>query len=276
MVKSLVQQISCVRLERCKLVIHPTAIIEDGAKIGANVKIGPWTYVGANVEIGDDCEISSHVVIKGPSKIGKNNRIFQFASIGEDCQDKKFVPGEPTELIVGDNNVFRESVTIHRGTTQDNSITKIGSGNLFMAYVHVAHDCIVGDNNILANNATLAGHVHVDNNAILGGFTGVHQFCKIGSHSFCAVGSVVLKDIPPYVMVAGQNAVPHGINTEGLKRRGFDKDEIMAVRRAYKTIYRQGLTLAEATERLSEEAKTYASVQPLVDFINRSDRGIIR
>ncbi|AWB68140.1 acyl-[acyl-carrier-protein]--UDP-N-acetylglucosamine O-acyltransferase [Saccharobesus litoralis] len=256
--------------------IHSTAIIEAGAKIGKNVTIGPWTYIAANVEIGDNCQIASHVVIKGPTKIGKGNRIFQFASVGEDCQDKKFVAGEPTELIIGDNNIIRESVTIHRGTTQDNSLTQIGSGNLLMAYVHVAHDCIVGDNNILANNATLAGHVHVGDFAILGGFTGVHQFCKIGSHSFCAVGSVVLKDIPPYVMVAGQNAEPHGINSEGLKRRGYSKDAILAIRNAYKTLYRNGLTLAEATAQLAESAKQESAIQPFVDFIEQSNRGIIR
>ncbi|NTS77081.1 acyl-ACP--UDP-N-acetylglucosamine O-acyltransferase [Catenovulum sp. SM1970] len=256
--------------------MHQTAIIEEGAQIGANVAIGPWTYVGANVVIGDNCQISSHVVIKGPTKIGQGNRIFQFASIGEDCQDKKFIPGEPTELIIGDNNVFRESVTIHRGTSQDNSLTKVGSNNLFMAYAHVAHDCIVGDNNILANNATLAGHVHVGDWAILGGFTGVHQFCKVGSHSFCAVGSVVVKDIPPYVMVAGQNAVPHGINTEGLKRRGFSPEAIKAVRDAYKTIYRKGLTLTEAIERISTEADNQPALKEFVDFIALSERGIIR
>ncbi|WP_111980121.1 acyl-ACP--UDP-N-acetylglucosamine O-acyltransferase [Algibacillus agarilyticus] len=256
--------------------IHETAIIEAGAKIGNNVQIGPWTYIGNNVVIGDNCNISSHVVIKGPTRIGANNRIFQFGSIGEDCQDKKFIPGEPTELVIGDNNVFRESVTIHRGTTQDNSLTQIGSNNLFMAYVHVAHDCMVGDNNILANNATLAGHVHVGNWSILGGFTGVHQFCKIGSHSFCAVGSVVVKDVPPYVMVAGQNAEPHGINAEGLKRRGYSKEQVLAIRSAYKTLYRSGLTLAEATETLTQAAKLNDAVQPLVDFIAQSNRGIIR
>jgi UDP-N-acetylglucosamine acyltransferase len=257
-------------------VIHQTAIIEQGALIGSNVSIGPWTYIGKDVVIGDDCEISSHVVIKGPTKLGRGNRIFQFASIGEDCQDKKFIPGEPTELIIGDNNIIRESVTIHRGTSQDNSLTQIGDDNLLMAYVHVAHDCIVGNNNILANNATLAGHVHVGDWAILGGFTGVHQFCKIGSHAFCAVGSVVVKDIPPYIMVAGQNAIPHGINSEGLKRRGYSVDAISAIKKAYKTIYRQGLTLSEAVERLTESSSTEPALQLLVDFIAQSNRGIIR
>ncbi len=255
--------------------IHPTAIVDPGAKLGKNVEIGPWTWIGADVEIGEGTVIGSHVVIKGPSIIGKNNRIFQFASIGEECQDKKYA-GEPTRLVIGDNNVIRESVTIHRGTIQDNSLTQIGSNNLLMAYVHVAHDCIVGNDNILANNATLAGHVQVGDFAILGGFTGVHQFCKIGSYSFCGVGSVVVKDVLPYLMVAGQNAVPHGMNYEGLKRKGFSKDAILELRRAYKTIYRNGLTLAQATEQLKQVAPKEPAIQLLVDFIEASDRGIIR
>lgn len=255
--------------------IHQTAIIDSKAKLAANVSVGPWSYIGADVEIGEGTVISSHVVIKGPTKIGKNNKIFQFSSIGEECQDKKYA-GEPTRLEIGDNNIIRESVTIHRGTVQDNSLTKIGSGNLLMAYVHIAHDCMVGDNNILANNATLAGHVHVGDFAILGGFTGVHQFCKIGSYSFCGVGSVVVKDVIPYLMAAGQNAVPHGMNTEGLRRKGYSAEAISALKKAYKIIYRQGLTLAAAQQELNELAKEEPSVQLIVDFLQDSSRGIIR
>lgn len=255
--------------------IHPTAIIEGQVTIGKNVTIGPWTYIGDGVEIGNDCIIHSHVVIKGPSVIGHQNHIFQFASIGEACQDKKYA-NEPTRLVIGNNNVIRESVTIHRGTIQDQSLTQVGSDNLLMAYVHVAHDVMIGDGNIFANNATLAGHVHVGDNAILGGFTGVHQFCKIGSYSFCGVGSVVVKDVPPYVMAAGQNATPHGINSEGLKRRGYSSSAIMAIKRAYKTIFRSGLTSAEAIEELTIAAADEPKIQPLIDFLTASTRGIIR
>lgn len=253
--------------------IHDTAIIDATARIGSNVSIGPWTWIGPNVEIGDDCVIGSHVVIKGPTRIGKQNRIFQFASIGEDCQDKKYA-GEPTELIIGDRNVFRECVTVHRGTIQDQSLTQIGSDNLFMAYVHVAHDCMIGDQNIFANAVTLAGHVHVGDYVILGGFTGVHQFCKIGSHAFTAVSSVVVQDIPPFIMAQGHNAVPRTINSEGLKRRGFSAEQITQVKRAYKTLYRNGHTLSEATEIMV--AMESPDVQLMVDFIGASNRGIIR
>jgi UDP-N-acetylglucosamine acyltransferase len=252
--------------------IHETAIISPEAQLGKNVKVGPWTYIGPNVEIGDDCDIRSHVVIKGPTRIGKGNTIYQFSSVGEDCQDKKY-NGEPTRLEIGDNNIIRENVTTHRGTIQDNSLTKIGSNNLLMAYVHVAHDCIVGNNIILANATNLAGHVVVDDWAILGGFTGVHQFCKIGAHSFCGVGSVVVKDVPPFVLCAGQNAVPHGINAEGLKRRGYASEEIMAVRRAYKEIYRKGLGVQEALANLSDDSEL---VNIFKRFIEQSERGIIR
>lgn len=256
--------------------IHPQAIVEDGAVIGKNVKIGPWSYIAANVTIGDDCDISSHVVINGPTKIGKGNRIFQFASIGEDCQDLKYA-GEPTELIIGDNNTFRENCTIHRGTIQDNSLTQIGSNNLFMAYTHVAHDCIVGDHCILANGASIAGHVHVGSHAILGGMSGVHQFCHIGEHCFIAANSLVLKDIPPYVMASGQPAKPFGLNSEGLKRRGFDKELILNIKRAYKVIYRQGLTIDEAAVKiLALTTDEVPELTRFADFIQHSSRGIIR
>ncbi len=253
--------------------IHPTAIIDEGAKLGSNVRVGAYSIIGADVEIGDDCDIGPHVVLRGPTTLGRGNRIFQFASVGEDCQDKKYA-GEPTRLVVGDNNIFREFVTVHRGTIQDQGITRIGDNNLLMAYVHVAHDCVVGDNVILANNTTLAGHVHVGNWAILGGFTGVHQFCHIGAHAFTAVNSVVVQDIPPYIMAQGHNAVPRTINSEGLKRRGFTNEQITNIKRAFKMLYRQGLTVAEAVEQMQQlDAE---EVQSMIEFVQSSSRGIIR
>tara|TARA_R110002167_G_scaffold70646_1_gene199432 strand:- start:20273 stop:21061 length:789 start_codon:yes stop_codon:yes gene_type:complete len=255
--------------------IHPQVIIEDGAVIGKNVKIGPWTYIAANVVIGDDCHISSHVVINGPTTLGKGNRIFQFASIGEDCQDLKYA-GEPTELVIGDNNTFREYCTVHRGTVQDNSLTQIGSNNLFMAYTHIAHDCMVGSHCIMANGASIAGHVHVGDHAIIGGMTGVHQFCHIGEHCFVGANSLILKDIPPYVMASGQPAKPFGLNSEGLKRRGFDKDVILNIKRAYKAIYRQGLTVDEAVNKIADLDGDMVELAMFSDFIKNSSRGIIR
>ena len=254
--------------------IHPTAIIDPSARLGKNVEVGPYSIIGADVEIGDNCVIGPHVVLRGPTVLGKGNRIFQFASVGEDCQDKKY-KGEPTRLVIGDNNVIRECVTIHRGTVQDHGLTQIGSNNLLMAYVHVAHDCIVGDNVILANNTTLAGHVHVGDFAILGGFTGVHQFCHIGAHAFTAVNSVVVQDIPPYIMAQGHNAAPRTINAEGLKRRGFQPNQILNIKRAFKLLYRQGLTVEEAVQKMRElDAKT--ELTPLIQFVLNSKRGIIR
>jgi UDP-N-acetylglucosamine acyltransferase len=255
--------------------IHPKAIIEPGAVIGKNVSIGPWTHIAANVVVGDNCDIRSHVVINGPTKIGRNNRIFQFASIGEDCQDLKYT-GEPTELIIGDNNTFRESCTIHRGTVQDNSLTQIGSNNLFMAYTHVAHDCMVGSHCIFANNASIAGHVHVGDYAIIGGMVGVHQFCHIGAHSFIAGNALVLKDVPAYVMASGQPAKPFGLNSEGLKRRGFSKETILAIKRAYKLIYRKGLSVDEALTAITEMAEQSPELALFCKTIQESSRGIIR
>ena len=255
--------------------IHEQAIIEEGAVIGNNVTIGPWTYVSKNVVIGDDCHISANVVINGPTRIGKGNRIFQFASIGEDCQDLKYA-GEPTELIIGDNNVFRESCTIHRGTIQDQGITQIGNNNLFMAYTHVAHDCMVGNNCILANNASIAGHVHVGDYAILGGMSGVHQFCHIGAHSFVAATSLVLKDVPPYVMASGNAAKPFGLNAEGLKRRGFTAETIRSIKQAYRKVYRQGLTIEAAMKEIKETIENSDELTTFTDFIKSSNRGIIR
>ncbi|TPH13863.1 acyl-ACP--UDP-N-acetylglucosamine O-acyltransferase [Litorilituus lipolyticus] len=255
--------------------IHPQAIIEPGAVIGKNVSIGPWTYIASEVVIGDDCEISSHVVINGPTRLGKGNRIFQFASIGEDCQDLKYA-GEITELVIGDNNIFRESCTIHRGTAQDNALTQIGSNNLFMAYAHVAHDCMVGNNCIMANNASIAGHVHVGNHVIIGGMAGVHQFCHIGDHSFVAANALVLKDIPAYVMASGQPAKPFGLNSEGLKRRGFERDTIMAIKRAYKSVYRKNLSVEEALAQISSQNEASEELDIFTSSIKQSTRGIIR
>lgn len=252
--------------------IHETAIISPSAKLGKNVSVGPWTYIGDDVEIGDDTVIHSHVVIKGPSAIGKNNVIFQFSSVGEDCQDKKFA-GEKTRLEIGDNNVIRENVTIHRGTIQDQGLTKIGSNNLFMAYTHVAHDAMIGSNVIFANNASVAGHVHVGDYAILGGMVGVHQFVHIGAHSFIGLDSIVVKDVPPYVLASGNNAEPKGINSEGLKRRGFTTEQISAIKRAYKEVYRKGNTVSEALEKLDGQDE---AVAPFKSFIENSSRGIIR
>lgn len=249
--------------------IDPSAIIAEG------VEIGPWSIVGAGVEIGEGTVIGPHVIIKGPTKIGKNNKIFQFSSIGEECQDKKYAD-EPTELIIGDNNVIREACTFHRGTIQDNSLTKVGSNNLFMVNTHIAHDVIVGDNCIMANDTSVAGHVHIGDYVILGGATQVHQFCKIGSHSMTGAGSVVLKDIPSYVICNGYPVEPHGINIEGLKRRGFEKSSIQLLRKAYKALYRQNLTLDEALIEIKELAKQDDSVQVLLDSLEQSTRGIIR
>ncbi|WP_100642194.1 acyl-ACP--UDP-N-acetylglucosamine O-acyltransferase [Alteromonas facilis] len=257
------------------MTIHATAIVEPGAKLGNNVTIGPFSYIGNDVELGDDCIVESHVVIKGPSTIGKGNHFYQFSSIGEACQDKKYA-GEPTRLHIGDNNIFRESVTVHRGTIQDESLTQIGSNNLLMVNVHVAHDCVIGDDNIFANNVTIAGHVHIGSNVILGGLAAIHQFCKVGSHSFAGGGAIILRDIPPYVMISGTKHVPQGINSEGLRRRGFEKDVIMQIKRAYKTVYRDGNTADQAVAILKEMAQQTPEVKILADFIEQSERGIIR
>lgn len=255
--------------------IDSRAIIDPTAKLADDVQVGPWSIIGPDVEIRAGTVIGPHVVVKGPTTIGENNRIFQFASVGEDCQDKKYA-GEPTTLTIGDNNVIREGVTIHRGTVQDAGTTIIGSDNLFMANVHVAHDCIVGDNVIMANNTAVAGHVHVGDWAILGGFTAVHQFCKIGPHVMCGTCSVVLKDIPAYVMANGNTAAPHGINTEGLKRRGFSKEAIANIRKAYKIVYRSKLTTVQALAQLQEMVADCPEILPLIQSIESSSRGIIR
>jgi UDP-N-acetylglucosamine acyltransferase len=255
--------------------IHATAIIDPTAKIGANVTIGPYTIIGAGVEIGDDCNISPHVVINGPTIIGKRNRIFQFASVGEECQDLKY-KGEKTKLIIGDDNTIREFTTLHRGTIQDSEETRIGSHNLFMAYTHVAHDCIVGDHCILANGTQVAGHCVIGNYAILGGNSGIHQFCQIGAHAFVGTGSTVLKDIPAYVTVQGFPASPHGMNMEGLKRRGFSREAMKALRHAYKVVYREGNTLKEAMAELEAMEPVLPEVEVFLDSVRNSKRGIAR
>lgn len=255
--------------------IHPQAIVDPSARLADDVEVGPWTIIGADVEIGAGTVIGPHVVINGPTRIGRNNRIFQFASVGEECQDKKY-KGEPTRLEIGDNNIIREGCTLHRGTIQDQGLTRLGSHNLLMAYTHVAHDCVVGDHVILANNAALAGHVHVGDHTILGGFTAVHQFCRIGAHVMCGAGSVVLKDIPAFVMANGNSAKPHGINAEGLRRRGFDAEQIRAIRQGYKILYRQNLVLADALQSLHALAVQVPVIQLLIDSLVVSERGIIR
>jgi len=255
--------------------IHPTAIVDAGATIGDNVSIGAYSVIGAGVSIGVGTVIGPHVVIDGPTTIGKNNRIFQFASVGADPQDKKF-HGEHVSLEIGDGNTIREFTTINRGTGDGGGITRIGHNNWIMAYVHIAHDCLVGSNTILANCASLAGHVHVGDHAILGGFSLIHQFCKIGAHAFTSMGSVINQDVPPYVTVAGSFAKPKGINSEGLKRRGFPSDRIMAIKRAFKTLYTAGLPLAEARAQIAEQSQTIDELKLLVEFIDASERSLLR
>ena len=255
--------------------IHPTAIIHPGARLGKGVRVGPYSIIGEHVEIGNNTSIGPHVVITGHTRIGCDNRIYQFCSLGEVPQDKKYA-GEPTRLEIGDRNTLREFCTFNIGTAQDAGVTRIGSDNWIMAYVHIAHDCQVGNRTIFANNSQLAGHVHVDDWAILGGYTGVHQFCRVGAHTMTAVGTVVLQDVPPYVMAAGNSASPYGINVEGLKRRGFSPDALLALKRAYRTLYKSGLMLEEARAKLAEDAKTHPELQPILDFLAVSRRGIIR
>ena len=255
--------------------IHPTAIVDPKAELADDVTVGPYTIIGPDVKIDSGTSIGSHVVVTGHTTIGKDNQIFQFSSLGEAPQDKKY-QGEPTQLEIGNNNTIREFCTFNRGTSQDKGVTKIGNNNWIMAYVHIAHDCNVHNNTILANNSSLAGHVDMYDFAILGGFTLVHQFCKIGQHVITAVGSVVFKDIPPYVTASGYDANPHGINSEGLKRRGFSSDSITNIKRAYKTLYRQSLTLDEAKIELTQQALKAPELTLLIEFLNQSTRGIIR
>jgi len=255
--------------------IHPTAIIDATAELDSSVEIGAYSIIGANVKIDAFTRVGSHVVINGPTNIGKHNHIFQFCSLGEAPQDKKY-NGEPTMLEIGDNNTIREFCTFNRGTVQDKNITKIGSNNWIMAYVHIAHDCQIGNHTILANNSSLAGHVDIHDYAILGGFTLIHQFCKIGSYVITAVGSVVFKDIPPYVMAAGYDAKPNGINAEGLKRHQFSAETILQIKRAYKTLYRNSLSLDEAKAELTHMQSSTPQIGLLTEFLELSTRGIVR
>jgi UDP-N-acetylglucosamine acyltransferase len=255
--------------------IHPTALVDPRAELDAGVEIGPYSIVGAGVRIGAGTRVGPHAVLRGPTTIGRDNRIFQFASIGEDCQDRKY-KGEPTTLTIGDRNVFREGCTVHRGTVQDRGDTLIGSDNLFMAYVHVAHDCVVGNGTTFANNATIAGHVHVGDGVILGGFTAVHQFVRIGAWAMTGFCSAVNQDIPAFVMVRGNMASAHGMNFEGMKRRGYAPELIAALRRAYRTVYLRGLKLDEALAELGDDAARHPEVQLFVDSIRASTRGIVR
>ncbi len=255
--------------------IHSTAIVSPKAQIADDVEIGPYTIIGDDVQIGSGSTVASHVVINGHTKIGENNRIFQFASIGEEPQDLKY-RGEPTRLEIGNGNTIREYVTISRGTIQDDGLTKIGDNNLLMAYVHIAHDCKVGNEIIFANCASLAGHVTVEDHVIFGGMSGVHQFARVGAHSFIGNNSGVSQDVPPYLLVFGQPAVPKGINTEGLKRRGFDEDQVRAIKKAFRILYRSGLRLEEAQEQLNELAKEHDVVEAMATFLTLSTRGIVR
>lgn len=255
--------------------IHPTAIVAAGAELDQGVIIGPYAVIGPGVRIGAGTSVGAHTVVKGPATIGRDNRIFQFASIGEDPQDKKY-RGEPTQLVIGNRNTFREFCTINRGTAQDQGVTRIGDDNWIMAYVHVAHDCSVGNDVIFSNNTTLAGHVHVGDHVICSGFSAVHQFCRLGAHSFLGGFAAITRDVPPYVMVAGQPTAPHGINSEGLKRRGFTAEQLRNLKEAYRILYREQLQLAEARDRLAALAGTQPELRILVDFIDQSERSLIR
>lgn len=255
--------------------IHPTAVVDPTAELAADAAIGPFSIVGANVRIGAGTVVGPHVVIAARTRLGERNRIFQFASIGEIAQDRKY-GGEPTSTTIGSDNVFREYSTVHAGTVQDRGDTAIGDQNLFLAYTHVAHDCVVGSNVTFSNNAQIAGHVVIEDWAVLGAFAGVHQFCRVGAHTMLAAYAVVLQDVPPFVTVQGYPAKPHGTNNEGLRRRGFTADDILAVRRAYKVLYREGLTLDEARARLVATAATTPVLAPLTAFLGATTRGIVR
>jgi UDP-N-acetylglucosamine acyltransferase len=255
--------------------IHPTALVDPGARLAGDVKVGAYTIIGPHVEIGPGTTVGPHAVITGRTRIGAGNRIWQFVSIGDVPQDKKY-GGEPTLLEIGDRNTIREFCTINCGTVQGGGVTRVGSDNWIMAYVHIAHDCAIGDRTIMANNAQLAGHVPVGDDAILGGFTVVHQFCRIGAHAITALGTIVLQDIPPYVTASGNPAQPHGINREGLRRRGFSDDAIAGLRRGYRTLYRSGFSLEEAQLELARQAAACPELKVLADFVSMPGRGIIR
>ena len=255
--------------------IDPRAIIDPSAKLAYDVVVGPWSIVGPDVEIGEGTVLGPNVIVKGPTKIGKHNKVYQFSSLGEDTPDRKY-KGEPTRLVIGDHNIIREGVTMHRGTIQDRDETTVGDHNLIMAYAHVGHDSVIGNHCILVNNVALAGHVHIGDWAILSGYTLVHQFCHIGAHSFAGMGTAIGKDVPAYVTVSGNPAEARSMNFEGLRRRGFSAEAIHALRRAYKTVYRQGLTIEAAIAELAEPSLEFPEVAVFRDSILASQRGITR
>ena len=255
--------------------IDPRAVVAEGAKLAPGVQVGAYAIIGPDVEIGEGTVIGPHAVVTGWTRLGARNKVFQFASIGDAPQDKKYA-GEPTRVEIGDDNTFREYVTVNRGTAKDKGITRIGDDNLFMASSHVAHDCIVGSHCVFANLATLAGHVEIGDHVILAGFTGVHQFCKIGSHAFIANNTAVTRDVPPYIMAVGHPAEPHSVNATGLSRRGFSPEQVRNIKNAFRTLYRSDLPLEEAVTRLREAAATQPEIVPFVEFIGRSTRSLVR
>lgn len=255
--------------------IHETAIVDPSAKLGERVSVGPWTFIGPNVEIGSDTKIESHCVLKGPMTIGERCHVFQFSTLGEATPDLKY-NDEPTTLTIGDDNVFREGVTVHRGTVQDRGDTFIGNNNLLMAYAHVGHDCVIGNHCILVNNAVLAGHVIFEDWVIIGGYSGVHQYCRLGAHSFIGGMTKVTQDVPAFVIAEGHPATPRMINVEGLKRRGYEAEDIKLLQKAFKVLYRKKLSLQDAKDKLAEMAQDSEHVKAFLDSINASERGIIR
>jgi len=255
--------------------IHPTAVVEPGAQLGRNVEIGAYSVVGPNVSIGDGSKLAAHVLVEGHTTIGENNQVFSFTAIGGEPQSVTY-KGEPTQVIIGDNNIFRENITINRGSMDDEGITSVGNNGLFMAYVHIAHDCRLGSELLFSNNASLAGHVHVGDYVVLAGYTLVHQFCRIGEHSFCGVNTFTTQDVPPYTLVSGNKAITHGINIRGLRRRGFDKEDTFELKRAYRIIYRSGHTMTRALEEIDSMEWKSPSIANLVEFIRASKRGVVR
>lgn len=255
--------------------IDPRAVIEPRASLAAGVSVGAFSVIRADVRIDAGTSVGPHVVINGPTRIGKDNRLFQFASVGDIPQDKKY-HGESSELVIGDRNTIREYCTINRGTQNGQSSTIIGNDNWIMAYVHIAHDCRIGNHTVFANGATLAGHVEVEDYATLGGFTLVHQFCRIGTHAFCGMGTALNRDLPPYVLASGNLAKPHGINKVGLKRHGFNAELIQALHKAYLLLIKSRNHRANADKQLEELSSTYPEVGRLVEFVNHSPRGVIR
>jgi len=255
--------------------IHTTAIVSDKAMIADDADVGPYCVIGDGVVLGARTRVDSHVVINGPTVIGEDNHIYQFASIGDDPQDKKYAD-EPTTLTIGDHNTIREFCTVSRGTIQDRGETSVGNDNWIMAYVHIAHDCVIGSNTIMANNATLAGHVHVGDWAIFGGFSGVHQFCHVGAHAFIGMYAGLNRDVPAYTTVSGSPAVPRGINSEGLKRRGFDAAQIRNIKEAYRLVYRKGLKLVDAIDEIAERSKSQPELELFLESLRSSERGLVR